>query len=115
MFLHADIKGFDLQHKKLCLTYDDGPGETDGAGPGPRTAELGAYLAAEGIEATFFVIGRHAERHRAALESLRRCGHTIGNHAYSHPGLVRLVESGGDAVDELARTEAIIRPYIDNQ
>jgi peptidoglycan-N-acetylglucosamine deacetylase len=113
MFLHADIKGNDLPAKTLCLTYDDGPGETDGEGSGPRTTELGQYLAAEGIQATFFVIGRHAERHPETLAALRRGGHTIGNHTYRHPGLVSLAECGGDVVGEVARTDAIIRPYAD--
>jgi peptidoglycan/xylan/chitin deacetylase (PgdA/CDA1 family) len=107
MFGHADIKGFDLPNKTLCLTYDDGPG--------PQTAELSECLARERISATFFVIGRHAEQHPATLKSLARGGHTIGNHTYSHPGLVRLAESGGDVVGELARTDEIIRPFAEGQ
>src|SRR5438477_6406658 len=101
MFLHADIKGIDLPHRTLCLTYDDGPGETVDGGPGPQTSELGDYLAEEGIAATFFVIGRHAEQHPATLGRLHRAGHTLGNHTYSHPGLVALAEAGGDVISEI--------------
>src|SRR5207302_5989283 len=97
MFLHADIKGNDLPRKTLCLTYDDGPGESSDDGVGPQTKALGEYLFREGISATFFVIGLHAERHPHVLRSLVRHSHTIGNHTYSHPGLVALVEAGGDA------------------
>ncbi len=115
MFLHADIKGNDLPAKTLCLTYDDGPG--------PQTEELGEYLNREGISATFFVVGRHAEKYPHVLRSLARQGHTIGNHTYSHPGLVALAESGGDIIGEIAadrcdhprverrKAEIFSRPY----
>jgi peptidoglycan/xylan/chitin deacetylase (PgdA/CDA1 family) len=83
------------------LTYDDGPGR--------QTDDLGEYLCRQGISATFFVIGAHVEKHPHVLQSLARQGHTIGNHTYSHPGLVALAESGGDVIGELARTDAIIR------
>jgi peptidoglycan/xylan/chitin deacetylase (PgdA/CDA1 family) len=104
MFLHKDLKGHDLPPKTLCLTYDDGPG--------PDTLELGRYLYAEGIRATFFVIGRHAEAHGDVLARLRTWGHRIGNHTYNHPGLVALAEAGGDVVGELARTDALLRPHL---
>ena len=110
MFSHADIKGADLPPKTLCLTYDDGPGQRGSADRVPATAELGEYLAAEGICATFFVIGRHAERYAGVLDSLRRSGQMIGNHTYNHPGLVKLAESGGDVVRELAATDASFGP-----
>ncbi len=112
MFFHQDIKGADLPPKTVCLTYDDGPGETAAAGPGPRTTELGRYLFDEGVPAAFFVIGRHAERYPATLARLRDWGHLIGNHTFSHPGLVALAEADGDVVGELARTDAVIRPFV---
>ena len=106
MFFDADIKGSDLPARTLVLTYDDGPG--------PRTAELGQYLLGEDIQATFFVIGRHAKERAETLTALHCCGHTIGNHTYSHPGLVALAEAGGDVVGELTRTDAIVRVFADN-
>jgi len=107
MFFDADIKGLDLPTKTLVLTYDDGPG--------PQTAELGRYLYGEGIAATFFVIGRHAEEWPESLAQLARHGHTIGNHTYSHPGLVSVAEAGEDVVSELARTDAIIRDFANKR
>jgi peptidoglycan/xylan/chitin deacetylase (PgdA/CDA1 family) len=104
MFYDQDLKGADLPPKTLCLTYDDGPG--------PDTLELGRYLSAEGIAATFFVVGRHAEGRGDLLAQLRALGHRIGNHTYSHPGLVALAEAGGDVVDEVARTDRLIRPHV---
>jgi peptidoglycan/xylan/chitin deacetylase (PgdA/CDA1 family) len=110
LFFDSDIKGDRLPPGTVCLTYDDGPGESDGDGPGPHTRELGRYLRDEGIAAAFFVVGRHAERHRDSVAALHAWGHLVGNHTESHPGLVALAESGGDVVGELERTEAILRP-----
>jgi peptidoglycan/xylan/chitin deacetylase (PgdA/CDA1 family) len=115
MFFHNDIKGDGLPLRTVCLTYDDGPGATTGDGPGPRTEELGRYLFSRGIAAAFFVIGRHAERHRDILGRLKAWGHLIGNHTYSHPGLVGLALSGGKVIEEIARTDEIISPYVDSQ
>src|SRR5438874_2503058 len=103
MFLHNDLKGNDLPPKTLCLTYDDGPG--------PGTLALGHYLFAEGIRATFFVIGQHAKEQPEVLARLSGWGHTIGNHTYSHPGLVAVAEEGGDVVGEIDRTDELIRKH----
>ena len=112
MFFDRDIKGNGRPPKTLCLTYDDGPGVTAADGPGPRTRELGRHLAGQGIRATFFVVGRSAERHPDILADLRGRGHLIGNHTYSHPGLVSLALSGGDVVAEVLRADGVIRPYV---
>jgi peptidoglycan/xylan/chitin deacetylase (PgdA/CDA1 family) len=104
MFFHKDLKGYDLPPKTLCLTYDDGPG--------PDTLDLGRYLFDEGVRATFFVLGRHAEEYGDVLARLGAWGHRIGNHTYSHPGLVALTEAGGDVVGEVARTDALLRAHV---
>jgi len=41
-----------LPDRSLVFTFDDGPGATDGPGPGPKTVELAQYLAGDRIEAT---------------------------------------------------------------
>lgn len=111
MFLHHGLYGACLPERTVCLTYDDGPGETDGDGPGPHTTELGRFLHDEGIRATFFVMGQHARQHSQTLQRLHDWGHIIANHTYSHPGLVRFVLEGGDVVAELLRTHDLIAPY----
>jgi peptidoglycan/xylan/chitin deacetylase (PgdA/CDA1 family) len=104
MLFHRDIKGTRLPAGSVCLTYDDGPGA--------HTEELGRYLHAEGIAATFFVVGSHAQGREDVLRRLAGWGHRIGNHTWSHPGLVSVAVAGGDVVGELARTDALIRPYV---
>ncbi len=114
MFFHVDIKGDQLPTGTLCLTYDDGPGAKKGTGhePGPRTLELGEYLFNEGIPAAFFIIGDHARRHPGVLTRLAQWKHTIGNHTFTHPGLVCLAARGGNVLEEVARTSALIRSEV---
>jgi peptidoglycan-N-acetylglucosamine deacetylase len=61
----------------VALTFDDGPN------PEATPAILDA-LGAEGIRATFFVLGRHAERWPEIVARAAREGHVIGNHGYHH-------------------------------
>ena len=61
----------------VALTFDDGPN------PEATPAILDA-LAARGVRATFFVLGRHAERWPGLVARLAAEGHAIGNHGYYH-------------------------------
>jgi len=62
---------------RVALTFDDGPD--------PQvTPEILATLAGVGARATFFVIGRHLEKHRDIAERALRQGHELGNHSWMH-------------------------------
>ncbi len=62
---------------RVHLTFDDGPD--------PKwTPRFLDTLDAAGARATFFVIGRAAERSAPLLRRIRAAGHAIGNHSYSH-------------------------------
>lgn len=83
----------------VAITFDDGPN------PYATPAVLDA-LSAAGVSATFFFLGRHAERwpelvHRAAAD-----GHQIGNHGYFHRKLH--FRSAGYVRDDLARGKRAI-------
>jgi peptidoglycan/xylan/chitin deacetylase (PgdA/CDA1 family) len=103
MFFDADLRSGRLPAKTLCLTYDDGPG--------PQTPDLADFLHRLGVRAAFFVVGQHACTRRDTLRRLARGGHLIGNHTWSHPGLVKLAREEGDVVSELARTAEVVRPF----
>jgi len=104
MFSAAGIFGNDLPDRTVCLTFDDGPGETtQQGGPGPRTLELAQFLASQTITATFFVVGEFVATHRHIVESVANLGHFIGNHTYNHP---RLTDHDGEfAADQILKTE----------
>lgn len=102
------INGDSLEEGQFCLTFDDGPGETIGVGPGPRTIELAEYLADQSVPATFFLCGKYIQRLPHAPARLRELGHAVGNHTYSHPHLPTLAASGGDVVGEVVRTAQLL-------
>jgi peptidoglycan-N-acetylglucosamine deacetylase len=61
----------------IALTFDDGPNE-------PYTSRLLTVLAERDVRATFFVVGRCAERYPATVRAVVESGHVLGNHSYSH-------------------------------
>jgi peptidoglycan-N-acetylglucosamine deacetylase len=61
----------------IALTFDDGPNE-------PYTSQLLAVLAERDVRATFFMVGRCAERFPATVRAVVQAGHVLGNHSYSH-------------------------------
>jgi peptidoglycan-N-acetylglucosamine deacetylase len=63
--------------RSVALTFDDGPN--------PETTPLILdALAERGVKATFFVLGRHAERWPDLVRRVASEGHAIGNHGYFH-------------------------------
>lgn len=60
-----------------ALTFDDGPDPA-------FTPGLLDLLDRHGARATFFMIGRNAERHPGLVREVARRGHAIGNHTYDH-------------------------------
>jgi peptidoglycan/xylan/chitin deacetylase (PgdA/CDA1 family) len=61
----------------VALTFDDGPN------PNATPAILDA-LAARGAKASFFILGRHAERWPYLVERIAAEGHAVCNHGYHH-------------------------------
>jgi peptidoglycan/xylan/chitin deacetylase (PgdA/CDA1 family) len=75
--LDIAVRRIETAADAVYLTFDDGPDE-DWT---PRILDL---LAAARASATFFAIGRQAERSGALLRRVQRAGHGIGNHGYEH-------------------------------
>ncbi len=108
MWSAKPLTGRSLPPRTLCLTFDDGPAQSRSAPPGPQTFELAAYLAAEGIPAAFFIVGRQAELFPGAAARIRALGHTVGNHGYSHVHLNRSLVTDRKVFEEILRTEGTI-------
>jgi peptidoglycan-N-acetylglucosamine deacetylase len=89
--------------RQLALTYDDGPNE-------PHTLRLLEVLAKHGVQATFFLIGRHAEDRPDLVNEIAKAGHVIGNHTFSHPMLI--FKSASEVRGELLRCQAVLRDSI---
>jgi peptidoglycan/xylan/chitin deacetylase (PgdA/CDA1 family) len=72
-----------LRDHEVVLTFDDGPNPSS-------TPQLLDALAAQCVQANFFLVGEHA---RAAPELVRREyaeGHTVGTHSETHADLGKL-------------------------
>ncbi len=88
-----------IHKKEVALTFDDGPS--------PKTTEkILKILKDKGIRATFFVIGKNAERFPKLLKEISEQGNEIGNHSYSHPNSLLL--SPSKLRKELSKTDKII-------
>lgn len=61
----------------VAVTFDDGPNP-------PRTEQILDILESEGCRATFFVIGRWAERWPRSVRRILHGGHVVGNHSHTH-------------------------------
>lgn len=62
--------------KPVALTFDDGPHE--------NTLKILDILKAEGVSATFFVIGKEIAGKESTLQRIKDEGHLLGNHTYAH-------------------------------
>ena len=66
----------------VSLTFDDGPNPH-------ATPEILDVLCREGVPATFFILGRHADRWPSLVRRIADEGHQLGNHGYWHRKLHR--------------------------
>lgn len=63
--------------KEIAITFDDGPHEE-------ITPEVLKVLNEYNVRATFFCIGKHIKGNETTLVRMKREGHIIGNHTFSH-------------------------------
>lgn len=67
----------------IALTFDDGPSAE-------TTPEILDVLCAEGVHATFFVLGEAVARHPALTRQMLTDGHAVGIHGFHHAPFVLL-------------------------
>jgi len=83
--------------REVALTFDDGPS--------PLTLRFVRMLRAEGVKATFFMLGKQlSSGYRGVLAEELRDGDALGDHSWSHPNLV----FSGEARSQLAGTKGAI-------
>lgn len=66
----------DSGRKQIALTFDDGPSI--------HTERLLDFLEAEGIHATFFLVGDRISCYAETVQRQAMEGHELGYHSYSH-------------------------------
>jgi peptidoglycan/xylan/chitin deacetylase (PgdA/CDA1 family) len=109
-FINSVNKG---KRKSVALTFDDGPDPEFT----PRILDI---LSEKNVKATFFVIGKKAEKYPDLLRRIDDEGHIIANHSYSHHYLIAFFSTSrltkdlqrcGEVVSQvLGKTPAFFRP-----
>lgn len=91
--------------RTLALTFDDGPSA--------YTGELLDVLAANGVKATFFVVGTRVQYHAGIMERMAREGHVIANHSFTHSRLGRrYAENPELLLTQIGTTHTAIAPFL---
>ncbi|MFY8268829.1 MAG: polysaccharide deacetylase family protein [Terrimicrobiaceae bacterium] len=94
-------KSFVAEGREVRLTIDDGPD--------PRqTPHILEALAAAGVTATFFVIGRKAEAHPHLCRQMATAGHSVQNHTHTHPSATFWASGLERAREQIRRCSAAI-------
>jgi peptidoglycan/xylan/chitin deacetylase (PgdA/CDA1 family)/GT2 family glycosyltransferase len=100
----SDRRGGLISHqpapgRRIALTFDDGPSPE-------WTPKIAAILLREHVSATFFEVGSQVVRHSDLTRMLHRDGFELGNHTFTHTGLVGL--PGWEAHLQISLTESAI-------
>lgn len=74
---------FPVPTRKVALTFDDGPDLR-------YTPQLLDILKAEGITATFFVLGERVEWYPSVIKRIYAEGHLLANHSRTHPDFAEM-------------------------
>lgn len=72
------IKQVSTTKKLVALTFDDGPSQT-------FTPQVLDILQQYQAKATFFVVGKRAEKYPELIKRIAAEGHELANHTYNHP------------------------------
>jgi len=86
--------------KIISLTFHDGPNPKS-------TPQLLKILDDANVKATFFVVGKMAEKYPELVKEIHERGHQLANHTYNHKNLTTL--SITEVISELSRTRLLIK------
>lgn len=95
-FPNAIVYKGNSRLKWVALTFDDGPDHYYT----PRILDI---LQAKGVHATFFIVGKEAQRFPDMVRRMEREGHVIGNHTWDHPKLWKLTNK--QVTQEISSTQ----------
>src|SRR6202521_4519778 len=89
----------DRDQRQIALTTDDGPDPVYT----PRILDI---FRDHAVKATFFVVGGAAEQYPDIVVRMKKEGHDVGSHSYSHPYFHRLSWAG--AIREIRMTRWVL-------
>ena len=85
--------------KMIALTFDDGPSD--------YTQALLDGLKSKNAKATFFVLGKKAQKNTETIKNIIADGHLLGNHTYSHIDMMK--NSKNTIASQIYSTNKIIK------
>lgn len=88
--------------KVAAITFDDGPDPV-------WTPRILDVLEEFNVKATFFVIGKSANKHPDIVKEAYRSGHAIANHTWDHPCLSLLTRK--KRVDQIEKCKDLISEF----
>ena len=95
--------GFSCPEKTVFLTFDDGPL--------PEVSDwVLDFLEHEGIQATFFCLGKHAIANVSIFEKIKCQGHAFGNHTFSHEHGVKVTKEA--YLDSIEKANEVIQSNL---
>jgi peptidoglycan-N-acetylglucosamine deacetylase len=90
---------------RVLLTFDDWA-----YGDPYRATRIGAYLQSRNIRAAYFLISQEAQSYPEIVSTLRRQGHWVLNHTWSHPNLTMLPDAAVSSQISLGISSNLLRP-----
>ena len=96
------ITHFSTQDDVAALTFDDGPHPE-------YTLRLLDILDKYQAHATFFMIGKFAQRYPELVKQVAQAGHAIGNHSWDHPSFPLI--TGEERRRQVRACAGAIAPY----
>jgi peptidoglycan-N-acetylglucosamine deacetylase len=102
LFAIGTITNVSTSKPVAALTFDDGPDPV-------FTPRLLAVLHKHQAKATFFMVGKAAERHPNIVKEVAIAGHAIGNHSWDHPSFPLITRRERWA--QIRACEKAIAPY----
>jgi len=105
-FLHIGVHWqSDRNSDKVALTFDDGPHPI-------YTPQILDILNKYNARATFFVVGKHAEKYPDLVRRIISEGHALGIHGYRHKFAWML--DPVSSIQEIKKGDEVIRKIIGN-
>ena len=86
----------------VAVTFDDGPHPA-------VTPRLLAILEAHQARATFFMLGKAAQKYPELVQHAAAAGHAIGNHSWDHPSFLSI--SPRERRRQIVACERAVAPY----
>lgn len=96
---HSYAGNIDPTKPMIALTYDDGPSAS-------ATPRILAKLEEYGGRATFFMVGKQAERNMGIVKQMVEQGCEVANHTYDHTLMTKVPPE--ELASQLARTNQVV-------